>query len=184
VLELIRWSQPEDPAWKPGSTGEGGHVMRAFCCAALLRAAAEPANDGYFQGENQTLIQLIDSTLVLKGELPQAAGSFLTWRIPLMRFDDEERPFFTFGLVALALLEKRESLSAADVDAMISFIERSEAAVRDPMGVCMPDMFKGSFLAETYFDQCHAAWRALAKQVRLSVPEFERMTALARRIEA
>src|SRR5438105_12750580 len=54
VLELVRWSQPEDPRWKPGGTGERGHIMRAFCCAALLRAAAEPANNGYFHGENQT----------------------------------------------------------------------------------------------------------------------------------
>src|SRR5262245_19620910 len=25
VLELIRWSNPEDPDWKPGSTGKNGH---------------------------------------------------------------------------------------------------------------------------------------------------------------
>ena len=46
VLELIRWSEPEDPNWKPGRTGEFGHWMRAFCCAALLRATREPWNCG------------------------------------------------------------------------------------------------------------------------------------------
>jgi hypothetical protein len=28
VLELVRWSQPGDPAWEPGSLGERGHIMR------------------------------------------------------------------------------------------------------------------------------------------------------------
>src|ERR1700761_2888417 len=36
VLELIRWSEPDIPDWKPGSSGERGHWMRAFCCSALL----------------------------------------------------------------------------------------------------------------------------------------------------
>src|SRR5262245_2436176 len=65
VLELIRWSEPEDPNWRPGGTGIRGHVMRAFVCAALLRAAPEPANHGYFDGENQTIAQLLASALVL-----------------------------------------------------------------------------------------------------------------------
>src|SRR5436305_280319 len=46
VLELIRWSDPEDPAHKPGATGRRGHQMRAFACAALLRTAMENGCDG------------------------------------------------------------------------------------------------------------------------------------------
>ena len=37
ILELIRWSEPEDPKWKPGAFGERGHWMRAFACTSLLR---------------------------------------------------------------------------------------------------------------------------------------------------
>jgi hypothetical protein len=37
VLALVRWSEPDDPRWKPGRTGIGGHLMRAFCCAVLPR---------------------------------------------------------------------------------------------------------------------------------------------------
>lgn len=183
VLSLVRWSQPEDPAWTPGSAGERGHVMRAFCCAALLRAAAEPANVEYFDGENQTLIQLIESTLFLNRGLPGAVGSFLTWRFPRLRADDEERPFFAFGLVALALLVRRDSLAALEIDTLVAFVEQAEAAVRDPMGVCTPDMFEGSFLAGTHFDLRHAAWRSLARRLRSHLPQSERVVALARRIE-
>lgn len=44
VFELIRWSEPDDPNWKPGRTGEFGQWMRAFSCAAILRAELEPYN--------------------------------------------------------------------------------------------------------------------------------------------
>jgi hypothetical protein len=184
VLELVGWSQPEKPAWKPGSTGERGHIMRAFCCAALLRAAAESANQGYFGGENQTLIQLIESALILGRGLPEAAGSFLTWRIPLLRTDDDERPFFAFGLVALALSVGQDSLTAHDIDALVDYVDRTETAARDPMGVCTPDMFNGSFLAGTCYDRRHAAWRALAAKLRSRVPDAQRLVASALRIEA
>ena len=45
VLELIRWSNPENPAHKPGSTGRRGHQMRAFACAAILRAGMGDGGD-------------------------------------------------------------------------------------------------------------------------------------------
>src|SRR4051812_24967850 len=44
VLQLIRWSEPENPEWKPGRTGEFGQWMRAFSCAAILRAEHAPWN--------------------------------------------------------------------------------------------------------------------------------------------
>ena len=144
----------------------------------LLRAAAEPSNGRYFYGDNQTLIQLIGSALFLNRGLAEAAGSFLTWRIPQLRSDDPERPFFVFGLVALALLMKQPSLEASALDELIAFVEQAEA------DACTPDMLEGSFLATTYYNLRHAAWRALATRLRTSMPDSERVVALARRIEA
>ncbi|WP_428305612.1 hypothetical protein [Lacipirellula sp.] len=63
VLELIRWSEPEDPTHKPGAVGARGHWMRLFACTALIRAGAEPVNEGYFHGEDSTIIQLVDSAM-------------------------------------------------------------------------------------------------------------------------
>ena len=79
VLELIRWSEPEDRTWSPGSTGERGHWMRLFACSALLRAAAEPANEGYFTGEDSTIIQLVDSGIKLGEKTATATLRFLSW---------------------------------------------------------------------------------------------------------
>jgi hypothetical protein len=184
VLQLVRWSQPDDPNVQNASTGERGHTIRAFCCAALLRAAAEPANEGYFDGENSTLIQLIESALSLERGLPELAGRFLTWRIPRMRTDDEESPLFAFGLLALAGLIRPQPLVASDVDELVSFVENVEADLRDPTGACTREMFEGSsFLACTNFDLRHAAWRGLAVRLRSAMPDSDRVVALARRVE-
>jgi hypothetical protein len=44
-------------------------------------------------------------------------------------------------------------------------------------------MSQGSFLTKTYFNLRHDAWRALAAQLRSSLPDSDRVRALARRIE-
>jgi hypothetical protein len=89
VLELIRWSEPEDPDWKPGESGEFGHWMRAFCCAALLRATREPWNYGDGLGTDSTLVQLIFSLCALPIDFTSEAVSFLAWL--LMHSDPEGR---------------------------------------------------------------------------------------------
>jgi hypothetical protein len=79
VIELIRWSEPEAPNWKPGRTGEFGHCVRAFSCAALLRATREPWNYGDGIGTDSTLIQLILSLGALPVDFTLQAAKFLAW---------------------------------------------------------------------------------------------------------
>jgi hypothetical protein len=80
VLELIRWSEPEDPAWKPGGTGEFGHCMRAFSCAAILRAEHEPYNYSYNDGSTDaTVIQLILSLCALSVDFNSQALKHFSW---------------------------------------------------------------------------------------------------------
>lgn len=105
VLELIRWSEPADPTWKPGSTGTRGHWMRAFACTALLRSYDLPQNEGAWLGLNETLIQLVMSLDALGGDLDGYAASFLAWFIN--RFadvgDGDEMAFFGIALLWFAL---------------------------------------------------------------------------------
>jgi len=89
VMELIRWSEPEDPNWKPGHTGEFGHWMRAFSCAALLRATCEPWNYGDGRGPDSTLVQLVLSLCALPIDLTVQATKFLAW---LLLHSDPEGP--------------------------------------------------------------------------------------------
>jgi hypothetical protein len=90
VLELIRWSEPEDPDWKPGRAGEFGHWMRAFSCAAILRAEHEPYNNLYNNGcTDSTIIQLIRSLRALPVDFNPQAVKHLAWL--LLRPDPEGR---------------------------------------------------------------------------------------------
>ena len=161
VLELIRWSQPEDPEWKPGATGTRGHLMRAFACAALLRAAAEPANRGYFDGENSTLAQLLDSALVLGADVREAAARFLAWRTPRME-PHEERPFFAFGLLVLAALLREGRLPGAALAAAADWVIAEEAEERAAQDPGPPVSSGGWLLGLTPFDMRGTVWRALA----------------------
>ncbi|MFC5863058.1 hypothetical protein ACFPT7_12200 [Acidicapsa dinghuensis] len=79
VMELIRWSDPEDPDWKPGQTGELGHWMRAFSCAALLRATREPWNYGDGLGTDSTVAQMALSLDALPVDFSAQAAKFLAW---------------------------------------------------------------------------------------------------------
>jgi hypothetical protein len=76
VLELIRWSEPDQPGWRPGDEGRRGHLMRAFCSAWLLRIGGTPGMN--FEGDGHaTVLQLVLSLeQVHRGE--EAIGS--SWR--------------------------------------------------------------------------------------------------------
>jgi len=110
VLELIRWSEPEDPTWSPGSTGDRGHWMRLFSCTVLLRAAADPANEGYFTGEDSTIIQLVDSAIKLGVSTPRAALKFLCWCMQSETLGDWDRLYFAIAIqILLVVLNECDS---------------------------------------------------------------------------
>ncbi|MBW7877625.1 MAG: hypothetical protein H3C47_16735 [Candidatus Cloacimonetes bacterium] len=93
VLELIRWSEPEVPEWKPGSVGIRGHKMRAFSCSVLLATSN-------FEPDQNTLIQMLDSVSVIGQQAEEAGARFLVWQLDRMGLD-ECRPFFVLGLAAM-----------------------------------------------------------------------------------
>jgi len=98
VLELMRWSQPEDPAWKPGSTGLRGHWMRAFCCAALLRALREPSNYDIGTGNETTLINFILSARELPIDLSSSATGFLAWLLLNSDLEGRDESICAYGI--------------------------------------------------------------------------------------
>jgi hypothetical protein len=98
VLELMRWSMPDDPAWKPGSPGRGGHLLRLFSCLVLVRAQTG-------QDPTDSLAPLVDSALKLGPPAVQATVRFLAWcRLHEpgdWRREPTARPFLTFALLLL-----------------------------------------------------------------------------------
>jgi len=76
VLELVRNSEL-DGSPEPDRLGE--HWMRAFACAALLRAMNEPWNYGGAGSPSFTLIQLLNSLEALPTDLSPNAVRLLAW---------------------------------------------------------------------------------------------------------
>ncbi len=129
VLELTRWLMPEneDPKWKTGLSLRENHLIRLFSCAALLRIAAEPGNDGYFEGENQTVAPLVHSALVLGEELPKDALSLLAWLLLRDRNLYEDAPFFGLGCLLLAA---HTGAPASTVSGLAAWVVEQETRLR------------------------------------------------------
>jgi hypothetical protein len=159
VLELIRWSEPEDPDWKPGSTGRRGHIMRAFASTALLRMGSEPSNRNYFEGENQTLAQLLVSVDVLGAPLPLSTRRFLAWRLPLFTEHDEERPFFILALLLLAL-DVHPRAPESYLQDLLDWLKEDERRVRE--WAVLPKDSGSWLLGLTHFDLRHRVWKSMA----------------------
>lgn len=132
VLELIRWSNPEDPNHKPGSTGQRGHQMRVFACAALLRAADDTSIDA----EEATLAQCLASALVLGGEILEASASFLNWHIP--RMTGNERWLFAFGLLVVASRFRGSRITDRNLGDAATWVLAEESDVRKPFNLSDP----------------------------------------------
>ena len=158
VLQLIRWSEPEDPDWKPGSTGLRGHKMRAFSCAVLL---ATPI----FEPDKETLIQMVDSVFLLGSEAEEATARFLVWRIDTLE-REEDRPFFAFALAAIAqsLIEPLSTSQEQDLAEWVACEESSERAYLagyDGSYRTSPWLFGLS-----YSNMLHGRWQALIRTVQ------------------
>lgn len=167
VLELIRWSVPEDPSWKPGLEGLDGHRIRAFSCAILLIAAARPENcDG---GENQTLVSLIDSTRVLGSEARRHTRSLVAWRIRETELEADDRPFFTFAILLLTVFLGGGEDPERELTALADEVVAEEANARKSRG-CRDDLPDDWLLGITFFDLRHALWRKLAAEAANQIP--------------
>jgi hypothetical protein len=84
VLCLTRWTEWDSLS----SHSTRNHWMRLFACTVLIWASLEPENyvyqlgDGnHSEGEESTIIQLIDSALYLGDDVAIAALKFLAWRM-------------------------------------------------------------------------------------------------------
>jgi hypothetical protein len=87
VLCLIRWAEWDSLA-QDGAISMRNHWMRLFACTVLIWASLEPENCedlgehwNHIEGEDCTIIQLLDSALYLGDDVSIAALRFLGWRM-------------------------------------------------------------------------------------------------------
>lgn len=172
VLELTRWFRPDDePA---AADRRRGHAMRAFACAALLRASGEPGNHALCEGQNQTLVNLLWSLDALDGGHEPAAFGLLAWllaclapeRRPPGLFDwyFENPAFLGVGMLWLGL-HMRPRLDDPAVVALAEWIAEAEP-VDDRRRHADYGLPPGPWLlGGTNFDQCHSEWRRLGAAI-------------------
>jgi hypothetical protein len=116
VLELERWSEPDEAYRSTPPTGARGHLKRLLACAILLRDAAyvEVANYGeedfFVETSADSVLQLARSCLALDQDPPASAIGFLAWLFRLQKHP-AFRPYVAFSLLAMAI-----AANATDAD--------------------------------------------------------------------
>lgn len=160
VLELIRWSQPDQPGWMPGGQGARGHWMRAFCCASLLRMAGEKGMRPHVSF-NETIVGLLASLDTLNVSLWPETGALLSWfmeRLALER-DRGEEPFLGVTLLYCAL--HVVAVPDASIVALSRWtIDREQEEAFGPLGAAND----GGWLHRiSHFNQRRETWRTLGR---------------------
>ena len=164
VLELTRWSDPDDPRWRDSdAAARRGHVIRAFCCTALIRAGADPENPYGFDNEPDTLAQLVASLGVLGAPQQLAGLRFLAWRLARLGVEVEERPFYFLAILILAL-EVRRDLSPREIADLVAALVVEEEAVRSG-GWAFPPARSSDWLLGLLHGQRKDVWRALGNKL-------------------
>jgi hypothetical protein len=167
VLELIRWSRPEVAGWRPGSEGERGHWMRAFCCTALMlrhpQSVSANNDDGGF---NQTLAAWLDSIAQLDPSLRPAAAELLRWL--------QQAPSRPEDLAFLVLAELLVELMRlpADWDRCLALARRLPELVErmdreDPPSTEAREWW---LFGWTHFNIRHDVWTQLVTDHMLNLP--------------
>ncbi len=160
VLELVRWSEPDDPQWGSGGHGMRGHLMRAFCCTALLLAATAPENAGTILSENETIIQLTLSAMALGADACNRAVELLAWRLLRDPYDEVERPFFAFALILLRTRLYRPGARTSDLMALCEWTRAEEARLRVHAARYGTPPKDDWLLGLVFHDQRHSAWQS------------------------
>jgi hypothetical protein len=157
VLELIRWSEPEHKDWNPGATGVHGHQMRAFCCAILL---ATPN----FEPEKETLIQMLDSVLVLGEDATEAVGRFLTWKIGTLG-REEDRPFFALAIAGI-LHALEPEMTTPEEELLAQWLMDEETSERDYLAGSDPNYSSAPWLFGLSFSKMqNSGWKSLIRRI-------------------
>jgi hypothetical protein len=132
--------------------------MRAFACAALLRAAEEPENEGCDGAEDGSLAQALASALHLGQETSEAAAQFLTWRIPRLTCNPAKRLVFPLGLLVLATCLRDGRVEEPVLGEAAEWFLDEEATLRRDYGPFVPGG-EGAFLIASLFSVQQGLWQ-------------------------
>ena len=166
VLHLIRWSEPEDPAWTPGGHGSRGHWMRLFACTVLLRLAAVYQDTA--GSECDTVAQLVASAIALGEPVARASAGLLAWRFLTYPGESEDAAFLAFGILLLTVCTRQEEGRGTWLKELANWVEGEEAQAREAMAPCRASMARWDewLLGLTFSHNLReSVWRHLALRI-------------------
>jgi|SRR5665213_1416035 len=139
VLELERWSDPDEGDANRPPSGTPGHLKRLFACVLLLRNVAfvfsEDSDGDLYSGaffidtSAATVIQLVRSSIELGSQASRLALGFLLW-VHATQSHPHLRPFVSF---AALLLHVREDCSAANLLDTCAWVEAEQNSGREQL---------------------------------------------------
>jgi hypothetical protein len=166
VLELFRWSEfGDNRSGRRDRPAEDFHIMRAFCCVAILTAYADPENYEYFEGNNSTLIQLLDSLEMVGIDAKSYTVPFLAWLLCCLPDNEDERAFFILGLVWALVRSRRVDDEATVTSALIDCVFACEKSVRDEWGNGFGRMPNRWLFGTTFFNARFEKWERLGARL-------------------
>jgi hypothetical protein len=152
VLGLVQWPEPEIAGHQPGSTERRGHQMRAFACAALLRATADEGGNGV---GDVTLANCLVHANVLGEDINEAVARFLTWAAP--RIETDNRWLFALGLLIVATRLRTGRIADRDLGDTAAMVLLEEAEYHRTIRPSCPP--------PTPFGLSWGFWRPLAAEL-------------------
>ncbi len=138
VLELERWSEPDEAYEGNPPSGEGGHLKRLLACIILLRNGAHVGDtdghseeDFFLEISAASLRQLTRSSLALG--IPELGLGFALWL-----FDAQHhcalRPFVAFCALALAAGARFGRTTEDEILRICDWVEAEEQRCRTALG--------------------------------------------------
>jgi hypothetical protein len=140
VLELERWTEPDQPIADQMPSGERGHFKRLLACTILLRNVGHVhVGDGMYEEEffvessAATVIQLVLSAIALEEDAPEYAARLLLW-VYVVQAHPALRPFAAFGVLLLAAHSGPDKLARVNLAGLCSWVLAIEAQCREALG--------------------------------------------------
>jgi hypothetical protein len=163
VLQLTRWSEPDRFYPVQSEKHRREHILRAFACAALLWTTLEPSNQDYEEGQNQTLVQLLTSLMVLGDPFQVPALRFIAWCAQNVTDYYEEGPFYIITLLVL-ILRTHADLTTNELQEIIDYLYSIEQQIGDARKV--NSAYSDRWLLRlTSFDQRHKVWKQIGDEI-------------------
>jgi hypothetical protein len=167
VLELIRASEPDDPAWTPGRPGRRGHLLRLFCCALLLAVAGNAQLRQYIDAE-PALRQLTDSAVGLGNAAIGTMLPLVCWCVPTLTPDDSDRPFFALSILLLASALYRDEGDGPLLKQLCHWVIAEEAHIRATLPASL--LWEHWLFGLRFSADGNDRWRELALQLLIDPP--------------